>query len=568
VLCGIIHAQAQPSSSTVAALSNDCEYAADLARAGRFVEAANQVAAILTNPAHHAALRAPWCEAGEPWLLFWSNCRLYWLQQYDPGDASVADQAWCLIQEHTAAAAGNAWPAYHWLYDRLNDYYRRTRSADGLRSALVHRFLAAPSNPYYLMCVLRALPLIDSPALTNYVARYTAAGGRPFPELLLLRAQAARNAGGDAFASALAVLGFAPQINFQELRSALALARAGINNDAGRMLQYQAALCAAFLTYDTDGAQVECAALLLAELQPLEREPAIANDAKARALALRVTQRAAATPAFAQAQACLVQLVRLEAVMADTTQTPADLLAFTNLLCLPSVPDMLYRYARPLIDEEHYARALPFFALLVSPQNPDAFSRGNAYYFLAHIQDVWQANPVAALTNYLRVQQFPACLVFTAGAYYHAACLFERLRLPLHALALLCIDVPTIDFEGMCQVRRVRAMDLCRGRGDHTNAVRHAQALCLTVPAASNFVAGCCADYPEARQLWDAVAADYAPGCETSDALAAALMATNSTPDDALFFEAVTHDWPAISELPAVTATNRLLNNNIFCPRR
>jgi len=42
----------------------------------------------------------------------------------------------------------------------------------------------------------------------------------------------------------------------------------------------------------------------------------------------------------------------------------------------------------------------------------------------------------------------------------------------------------------------------------------------------------------------------------------------HETPDDDLFFDAVTHKWPAVYEVSKIILTNRTLSNNIFPQER
>jgi len=564
VVCAAVHAQPQASSSALATLSNECEYAADLAHAGRFVEAADHLAGVLTNATHDAALRMPCCDAGEPWLIFWSNCRLYWLQQHDRYDARVADETWRLI-DMCAAHAKPDWTAYHWLFDRLLDYYKATHDQPGLRAVLLRRFSFDCANPYYLICLLRDYSPAEQKAIAAAITRFRRAGGREFPELLLFQARLARNLGGDPFQPAIDVLALAPQVSFMELKVAIELARVGVQHDATiRSPQYYTVVCRAVSALPRDDGFADLLALLLAEKSFLEEQPALRSDERLCALARSVVQAVAGFPGLDAAQQRFGQLSQLDAALAGYPTADGTFLCFTNLLGLPCVPDRIYQVARALIDQQQYGRALPMFELMCWPENPDGFSRGNAYYFVAHIQDVWQAKPVAAFTNYLRVQQFPACLVFTADAYYQAARQFATLGLREHAVALVTVEVPTVDMITMEYARHTLAYDLCRGLNDPTNALYHLQALLMHVPNMTAEVSELLARNPQVEQLWNGSEGTFVCAAIQLAIIERALSHPARTPDDALFMDALTHKWPTMRELPLAVSTNRVLNNNIF----
>jgi hypothetical protein len=64
--------------------------------------------------------------------------------------------------------------------------------------------------------------------------------------------------------------------------------------------------------------------------------------------------------------------------------------------------------------------------------------------------------------------------------------------------------------------------------------------------------------------IWAAVATDVWRQADSDALIIAGLTNVSATPDDALFFDALMHDWPSKDEIPLAIATNRVLNNNIF----
>jgi hypothetical protein len=237
---------------------------------------------------------------------------------------------------------------------------------------------------------------------------------------------------------------------------------------------------------------------------------------------------------------------------------------YDNALSIPGLARELYDRAYALIWQRDYARAYRLFELLSSAMNPDGFARGNAIYFLGHIQYFELHEPMAAFTNLLRGQQFPACLVFTAHAYLHAASIMADINMPIHALALLAVDVPCIDFNQLAYTRHLRSAWLRISLHDSTTAVRHLQAALRAQPKQTNEIVVQVSMVPHGTSIWDAVATSYWCKADVLDTIEWAVTNRCDTPDDRLFLDALLHDWPAQAAVPPAIATNRVLNNNVF----
>jgi TolA-binding protein len=254
----------------------------------------------------------------------------------------------------------------------------------------------------------------------------------------------------------------------------------------------------------------------------------------------------------------------LLARIADPADPLDDLARYQAALRLPDLPVRVYQQAYALVWQHDYARAQKLFSLLVAPTNPNGFTRGNAIYFLGHLQYFQWHDPLGAFTNLLRVQQFPACLVFTAHAYLHAAAIMADFNMPVHALALLAVDVPCIDFERLAYTRHVRSAWLRTKLHDYTNAVRHLRAALWAQPKQTNQIATQIRLIPNGSFIWDAVATSFWCNADVMATIAWAVTNRCDTPDDRLFLDALLHEWPAREDIPRQIATNRVLNNNIF----
>jgi len=256
-------------------------------------------------------------------------------------------------------------------------------------------------------------------------------------------------------------------------------------------------------------------------------------------------------------------LDELKQRVANTNDPLRDLGLYVTLLRLRGAPLTIFWWARNMISLQNN-RAYHLLEFLSSAMNPDGFSRGNAIYFLGHLQYFVLHNPMAAFTNLLRVQQFPACLVFTAHSYLHAASVLTDMNMPVHALALLAVDVPCIDFYQLAYTRHVRSAWLRSRLHDYTNAVRHLQTAARMQPHNADAIAGHLAAVPCGTSIWAAVATCSWSSIDVQATIEWAVTNRCDTPDDRIFLDALMHDWPAQEAMPPAIATNRVLNNNIF----
>jgi hypothetical protein len=232
-------------------------------------------------------------------------------------------------------------------------------------------------------------------------------------------------------------------------------------------------------------------------------------------------------------------------------------------------PLTIYNAAYKMYYRKNDLRAGDLFYFLISDKNPNKFTIGNSYYWLGKIcQNEYKDNETA-FKYYMMVHKYPACLVYTANAYVFAADILNKMGQADNALALLAVDVPVFTFRQKLIQRHIKSYSICKNRNDITNAVRHLQTVYLintniisTIKILLNTFPEWCEKYfrDSLTNLW----------CENDVLYTINKGISNpyETPDDNLFFDAVTHKWPAVYDVSKIILTNRTLSNNIFPQER
>lgn len=224
----------------------------------------------------------------------------------------------------------------------------------------------------------------------------------------------------------------------------------------------------------------------------------------------------------------------------------------------------IYNRAYDLYWKNKYERAKKLFRLLTAPENINGFTKGNAHYHLGWCDMFQRRERVSAFSHFLMTQKYPSCLVLTAYAYLYAAQSLIEMDMPYHALALLAVDVPNIDFNEIAYTRHIRSAIIRESLKDYSNAVRHLQCAVSLKPHRTNEIEAYIKDIPDNQNLWNCYATNMWNDKDITECIINALTNDVTTPNDPLFFDAVSHDWPAPDEIPLCIATNRVLNNNIF----
>lgn len=283
---------------------------------------------------------------------------------------------------------------------------------------------------------------------------------------------------------------------------------------------------------------------------------------------LDLTTTATNTPlSLAETLAAMRLLDDLKQRAANPADPLADLSRYTLLYRLRGAPLTISWWAQTCYRRQQFDRAEHLLRFLIADANPDGFSKGNAHHFLGHLLFYGRERLDDAFVHFLSVQKYPACLVFSAYAYVHAAAILGKMNMPIHALALLAVDVPCLEFADVAFARHWRSAVLRMQCRDFTNALRHLQAALVLQESRSNDVRDLYRAIPDASAIWEAVATQRWSAADADAAIEHALTNRWDTPDDRLFLDALLHDWPAQEDIPLHIATNRVLNNNIF-PRR
>ena len=246
-----------------------------------------------------------------------------------------------------------------------------------------------------------------------------------------------------------------------------------------------------------------------------------------------------------------------------------DLDRYTPVFTLRGAAWSLYWKAEQIYWKESKARAKKVFELFLSQENNSGFTRGGAHFFLGKLYWKYYNDSSRAFKHFMKVHTYSSCLVLTAAAYYHAACILKDNGQYDNALALLAVDVPTLDMSSLGPQRHITAAEIELGRRNFTQAARHVQKAYLIHANCTNVINNILSQYPHVRDTyWDIAATNPWSAIDVEQAIRAGLSNPHSTPDDDLFLEALAHAWPKPEDIPAAIATNRVLNNNVFPYRK
>ena len=239
---------------------------------------------------------------------------------------------------------------------------------------------------------------------------------------------------------------------------------------------------------------------------------------------------------------------------------------YTNVFTLNGAGMTLFHHVDDLLAEKN-DRDYQLLSLLIRPENNDSFSRGSSYHFLAGIM-LEYGDAAKAFSYEMMIHKFSACLVYIANAYIRAADILERKYAQLdNALALLAVDVPTPEYQEKYVLRHLKMADISYIKRDITNVVRHLQAVCVADTNYIDVVPRWFREYSGTERLWASLATNPWTRSDADAAIEQGIRSDRSTPNDILFLDALSHDWPAMADVPIAILTNRVLSNNIF-PQR
>jgi len=229
---------------------------------------------------------------------------------------------------------------------------------------------------------------------------------------------------------------------------------------------------------------------------------------------------------------------------------------------------LIYNTAYDMYYRKHELRAGNLFLFLISDKNPNRFTIGNSYYWLAVILNDDLKDEKTAFKYYMMVHKYPACLVFTANSYIKAADILINMFQIENPLALLAIDVPTYNYKKIKCLRHLISANLCFNKSDYTNAVRHLQVVYFTNTNEMQRVQRSLKRCPNNKALWNTLLTNRWNENFMIKTIQNGISSPEETPDDDLFFDAITHDWPTVENVSDVILKNRTLSNNIFPQKR
>ena len=284
---------------------------------------------------------------------------------------------------------------------------------------------------------------------------------------------------------------------------------------------------------------------------------------------------------YSKVSGFLDKLAELKKRMEDPEDDLANIDNYKDLFKVPGVSGQLYWMAEKVYKLAIYKDAklkkkncLEFFLL---PENSDGFTKGAALFHLGKFirygrcRNLWSGPEnetlLLALHYFLSVHKYPTCLTYIAYSYIEAGKIYYDLKFKKQANALIMVDVPTIDWN-IAKMFRHSLGALCNSHIDlYTNCVKHIQEIQKYLDE----------DLwePEKRMakiLLREHGENFWKYCLTNGfnlndrhlAIQEALEDENDFPCEEELFEALTHVWPEMSDLPESIATNRVLNNNIF----
>ncbi len=262
--------------------------------------------------------------------------------------------------------------------------------------------------------------------------------------------------------------------------------------------------------------------------------------------------------------------------LADPDDSLNDAVRYRDLLSIASIPWKLYWLAEKLYWNGNYEKAVTVMAFFLLPENKDGFVRGAAHYFLGRsltkrtdlkTREEYDEVSREALEHFIKVPKYPTCLTYISYAYIDGASEAAGLGDHRAALALACVDVPSLDRDTVLAMRHYDAARYCVALRDYTNCVRHLQeaAAASTLYNVSEIVGSMNYRYDK-TELWNWCATNRLEYIDTHNAIVSALTNENSIVEFDDLYDALTIKWPSCEQLPQSIMTNRVLNNNFFKP--
>lgn len=266
---------------------------------------------------------------------------------------------------------------------------------------------------------------------------------------------------------------------------------------------------------------------------------------------------------------------KLKEKLQDPNDDLSDIEEYKDLIKIPDIAGQIYHLAEKLFWTGQYGKAKTCFEFLISEDNKDEFGVGASHFFLGRMAKDLPPDIMSfsnreerhryALEHLLKANTYATCLTYISYSYIMAAEIFHEMGLNHPALALLLIDVPSIDWNSVKAMRHTAAARYCFLMEDSTNLTRHVQEA-LRYSKEDDPGYQVLEEYhgrinPE---LWKYCADKLFTSEDRNKAIVSALDDEKAQAWREELFNALLHIWPKPPEMPEGMATNRVLNNNIF----
>lgn len=276
-----------------------------------------------------------------------------------------------------------------------------------------------------------------------------------------------------------------------------------------------------------------------------------------------------------QTISALNKVGKLKEKLQDPNDDLSDIEEYRDLIKIPDIAGQIYHLAEHLFWTGQYKKARICFEFLISDENKDEFGVGASHFFLGRMAKELPPDIMSfanreerhryALEHLLKANAYATCLTYISYSYIMAAEIFHEMGLNHPALALLMIDVPSIDWNSVKAMRHTAAARYCFLMEDSTNLTRHVQEA-LRYSKEDDPGYRVLEEYHSRinPELWKYCADKLFTNDDKNKAILSALDDERAKPWHSELFTALLHIWPKPPEMPEGMATNRVLNNNIF----
>lgn len=275
-----------------------------------------------------------------------------------------------------------------------------------------------------------------------------------------------------------------------------------------------------------------------------------------------------------QAIKALDSFEALKVKIHDSSDPLLDISRYRDLLSISGFSGKLYWMVEDLYWKGEFSRAKEGFEFFLFPENKDLFTVGASHFYLGRMaldipfEQCWypddETKNSSALYHLLSVHNYPTCLTYISYSYIYAARLYNEMNYPLPALALIMVDVPSIDWKSMKYNRHFNGADYCYYSRDITNYVKNVIECIRYCDKGKDYVKNRIRKMHYSEELWNYCATNHFTRYDLSRVIDKIMHLGNKIPQEEMLLSAVTHQWPDNASIPEAIATNRVLNNNIF----